>query len=838
MSGRYRDRLVSHISHEGYTPKPIPLVAKELNIEDVKEFAYEVRDLAEEGVIDLDESGKIQLPFRPDQGELIGQFRGTQSGVGFVIPAQAMHGSDIFIPPQYTNGALSGDTVKVYFERDQRREHKLGTLERQYAGEVIDIIARKRANFTGEIEKRDGKWIVFPDGRELTDPVMIRDAESKNVKNGDKVVIEIIEYPENGRLAVGVVTKVLGAAGEPDVETQAVIAAYSLPSNEFPEACVQQAREATARFEEEMDLYETKGIGALDMRVDLTGDFITTIDPPDAKDYDDAISLKRLENGGWELGIHIADVAHYIEPGSALDIEAKERGNSVYLPRLVIPMLPEVLSNGICSLQEGVLRYAKTCVIRYDRMGNVQSRGVCQSLIKSRKRMTYLEAQALIDGDLEEARKHAKTDTAHTEELIKSVREMNELSKLIQARRHKAGMIHLDLPEVDLIFDENGKVVDAQKEDDAFTHTLIEMFMVEANEAMASLFEKLEVPVLRRTHPEPTPGDVDDLRKTATVAGFKIPQSPTREELQTLLDATAGTTSARAVHMAVLRTMTKAVYSPALIGHYALASHAYAHFTSPIRRYPDLTLHRAIWAYLKRTNNGVNRPSRDEEWKNLGRALRDDDYCPDKNTLAEVGAHCSGTEQNATGAERELRQFLVLQLMEQHIGEEFEGFITGVSPKGVYVQIEKYLADGMVAKKDLVGDTTRSKRPPTWRLDDRTGAMVDQHSGRSYNIGDRVKVNIANVDLALRQMDLVITDGASRAAGKLKGPAARLQLGGGDMGGLGETEGAGFRKPPGEQRRSRKSKSRDKGKTDYRRDAAGKAGPGGKKKGKGKGKRK
>ncbi|CAN0585908.1 unnamed protein product, partial [Laminaria digitata] len=212
-----------------------PLVAKELNIEDVKEFGYEVRDLAEEGVIDLDESGKIHLPFRPDEGELIGQFRGTQSGVGFVIPAQSKHGSDIFIPPQYTNGALSGDTVKVYFERDQRREHRLGTLERQYAGEVIDIIARKRANFAGEIEKRDGKWIVFPDGRELTDPVMIRDAESKNVKNGDKVVIEIIEYPENGRLAVGVVTKVLGAAGEPDVETQAVIAAYSLPSNEFPE---------------------------------------------------------------------------------------------------------------------------------------------------------------------------------------------------------------------------------------------------------------------------------------------------------------------------------------------------------------------------------------------------------------------------------------------------------------------------------------------------------------------------------------------------------------------------------------------------------------------------
>ncbi len=832
MPGRFRDRLISHISHDTYTPKPIPLVAKELNIEDVKEFGIAVRELAEAGVVELSDSGKIQLPFHPDEGELIGQFRGTASGVGFVLPAQIKQGSDIFIPPQYTGGALSGDTVKVYFERDQRREQRMGTMERQYAGEVLEVIARKRAQFTGEIEKRDGRWLVFPDGRELTEPIVVRDAESKNVKNGDKVVIEIIEYPENGRLAKGVVTKVLGEAGEPDVETQAVIAAYSLPSNDFPEACVQQAREATRRFDEEMELFEQKGIGALDMRADLTGDFITTIDPPDAKDYDDAISLKRLDNGGWELGIHIADVAHYIEPGSPLDLEAKERGNSVYLPRLVIPMLPEVLSNGICSLQEGVLRYAKTAIIRYDRMGNVVGRGVCQSLIKSRKRMTYLEAQALIDGDLEEARKHAKTDTPYSDELIESVQNMNTLSRLIQARRHKAGMIHLELPEVELIFDENGKVIDAQKEDDAFTHTLIEMFMVEANESLAILFEQLDVPVLRRTHPEPTPGDVNDLRKAAMVAGYKIPTSPTREELQALLDSTAGTTASRAVHTAVLRTMTKAVYSPALIGHYALASHAYAHFTSPIRRYPDLTLHRAMFAFLRETKNGENLPKTDGEKKAIGRTLRDLDLCPTREELVEIGTQCSNTEVNAAGAERTLRAFLVLQLMQEHIGEEFEAVVTGISPKGIYVQIEKYLADGMIAKGDLIGDVTRSKRPPTWKIDDRTGAMVDIHSGRSYSIGHRLTVNVSNVDLQTRQMDLTIADGDRRAAGKLKGPAAKLKLGEDSMGGIGDSEGAGFKKAPGGQRRSKKSKSRDRGKTDYRRDAQGKAGPGQKKKGK------
>jgi ribonuclease R len=841
MPGRYRDRLISHISHDSYTPKQIPLVAKELLIDELDEFADAVRELAGEGVIDLDDHGKIHLPFREDEGELIGEFRGTQTGIGFVQPSDHRHGSDVFIPPHATMGALSGDTVKVYYERDKRREKKLGTMERQYAGDVIDIIARKRANFTGEIDKRDGKWIVYPDGREITDPILVRDADSKNVKPGDKVVLELIEYPENGRLAEGVITRVLGAAGEPDVETQAVIAAHSLPSNEFPEACVNQAREATRRFDEEMQAYEERGIDALDMRRDLTGDFICTIDPPDAKDYDDAISIKKLDNGGYELGIHIADVAHYIAPDSPLDVEALQRGNSVYLPRLVIPMLPEVLSNGICSLQEGVLRYAKTAIIRYDNMGNVTARGVCQSLIKSRKRMTYLEAQALIDGDEEEARKHAKNDTPYTQELIDALQDMNTLSRLIRARRHKAGMIHLDLPEVNLIFDDNGKVVDAEPEDDAYTHTLIEMFMVEANEALASLFEMLRVPVLRRIHPEPTPGDADVLRKTAMVAGYRIPKSPTREELQGLLDATAGTGASRAVHNAVLRTLTKASYSPQLIGHYALASKAYSHFTSPIRRYPDLTLHRAMFAYLKRTNNGENRPKSDEAWIKLGKELNEDPLCPHEQELFEIGTQCSNTEVNAAAAERELRQFLVLQLMSEHIGESFEGFITGVTPKGVYVQIAKYLADGMIKKHDLPGDVTRSKKPPKWRIDDRSGAMVDEYSGRSFAIGDKVEVTIDRVDTSVRQMDLIITDGARRAAGKMKGPAKGLKLGGGDdMGGLGGSgEGAGFKKTPGGQRRSRKSKSRDRNKTDYRRDAAGKQGPGGKKKGKGgKGKRK
>ncbi|MEZ6241513.1 MAG: VacB/RNase II family 3'-5' exoribonuclease [Phycisphaerales bacterium] len=822
MALRYEKRLLQHLGHEDYEPKPVQELAAELGVEDVADFAQAIEELAERGVVAIGKGDRVALPGLADRGELVGIFRATAKGFGFVQPEVKTLDGDIFIPPDATAGALAGDRVKIVYARDYKREKWSGGLGKSFAGEVIEVVERKRARFTGEIYRQGNQWLAHPDGREITTPIVVRDAESKNVKAGDKVAIEILEYPEGGMLAEGVIVKVLGEAGDPDVETQAVIAAYSLPEpDSFPESCVEQAREATREFDRAVKAWETKGASALELRRDLTGEFICTIDPPDAKDYDDAISIKRTE-GGWELGIHIADVATFIPPGSALDVEGYERGNSCYLPRLVIPMLPEVLSNGICSLQEGVPRFAKSAIMSYDRKGNLKAQGVCSSLIKSRKRMTYLEAQALIDGDLDEARKHAKTEANYTDELIATVKEMDNLARAIRERRRKAGMIHLDLPDVNLIFDENGRVVDAEPEDDAFTHTIIEMFMVEANEALARLFEEMGVPLLRRVHPEPTPGDVDEMRKTAKVAGFNIPKNPTREELQVLLDSTAGTPNAWPVHMAVLRTLTKAEYSPALIGHYALASAAYAHFTSPIRRYPDLTVHRALAAYLARTDNGQKRPRSDEDKKRLGARLRDE--LPTEADLITVGRHCSTTEQNAEDAERQLRQFLVLQLLAEHIGEEFAGIVTGINPRGVFVQLEKYLADGMVSKENLVGDTTRDNKRPKWVIDDRTGAMVDAVSGRSYNIGDKVRVFIAQVDLAQRKLDLAIAGGESRSAGKAKGIAGGLNIGGAGAGGMGRSDGAGFgsMKTPGGTRRSRKSKSRDKHKSDYRQDRKGK----------------
>jgi len=816
MSERLRRRVLDHVSHEGYAPRRAHELITELRLPDEDKAALQgVLDaLAADKKIEVTSTGLVSLPSLSTLGgRVTGTFKKNPKGFGFITPSTPVREGDVFVPPESASDALSGDTVIAAL----RRESSGDASRSGYVGDIIEIVKRKRTSFAGVVEKRGGQWVVLPDGRELTTPVVVRDAQAKNAGPGDKVIVELTVYPDGDMLGEGVIVRVLGDAGRPDVETQATIAAFNLPG-EFAQECNDQAREVTQQYEAEIAAFTQRGIAALPGRTDLTNDFIITIDPPDAKDYDDAISIRKTEKG-WELAVHIADVSHFVPPKSPIDEEAKERANSVYLPRLVIPMIPELLSNGICSLQEGVHRFCKSSFMRYDRDGNIQGEGVGSTLIKSAKRLTYLEAQALIDGDLAEARKHAKTPPKYTDQLLETLQEMNALARAIQGRRQRQGMISLELPQVVLIYDEHGHVVDAQREDDAFTHTLIEMFMVEANEVLARLFEGVSVPLLRRTHPEPTPGDSDNLRKAATVAGFKIPKSPTREELQGLVNATRGTPAARAVHMAVLRTMSKAEYSPALIGHFALASEAYAHFTSPIRRYADLTVHRALSEYLQHTDNGANRPKSDGAKADLGRALRDSHMCPDEAELTEIGRHASMQEKNAEEAERHLRSFLVLQLLEKHIGESFPGVVTNVNQRGIFVQIDKYLADGFVKSGDLPGDTTRSAAPPYWKLDPRTGALVDQRSGRSFNMGDSVSVKIVQVDLARRQLELVVDDAASRAAGKAKKPLESA-LGGG----MASARGGGFveggrRGMTGGERRSQKSKQRDKGKGNHRRDA-------------------
>jgi len=816
---KYKDAVLRHVGHANYSPSTIEVLAEDLRADDSEAFHEAVTALAEGGILALSNAGQVTLPTLSNaDDEITGTFQRSPRGFGFIRPDVKVREGQIYVGAEETLGALTGDRVRASVRRDRKRESSgRGGFGPQFVASIIEVVERKRSSYAATMQKRGSTWLAMPDGNTSIGPVVIADAESKYVSEGDKVIIDLTEYPEGNALAEGVITRVLGEAGKPDVETQAVIAAYALPSDEFPADCVEQARASTRYFDEAVAKFLSEGPGALPDRLDLTEDYITTIDPPDAKDYDDAISVKRSDDG-WELGIHIADVAHFISPGSALDVEARERGNSVYLPRHVIPMLPEILSNGICSLQPQVPRFAKSLFIHYDLSGRVTRTGAAQTIIKSAKRMTYLEAQALIEGNEEEAKKHARTEPEYTPKLKNTVKLMNELARTIRERRRAAGMIHLDLPDVELIYDDNGHVVDAEPEDDAFTHTIIEMFMVEANEAVARLFERMGVPVMRRVHPDPAPAGMEEAQKVAKVAGYALPKNPTREQLQSILDATRGKPSARAVHMAVLRTLSKAEYSPAPIGHFALASEAYSHFTSPIRRYADLLTHRLLQDYLALTDNGQKPPKGEKEMKLLGRRLSDATSFIPQEDLVTIGRHISDTEANAADAERELRSFLVLQLLSNKVGEVFDGVVTGLNPRGLFIQVDKYLADGFIKVEDLPGDVTRGGKPPRWVTVRDTGGLVDKNSGRSFNFGDRVRVQIGSVDLPKRRLELFIADAESRAVGKSQAKAVEgLTLGEGG-GGLDSAGGAGFKKMPGGTRRSRKSKSRDRGKKDYRRD--------------------
>lgn len=755
MSDRHTSRILDHIADRRYEPRTLRQLMAELGIpkDQQDDFRQAAEKLLKEDQIVLGSENTVGLP--PVGDTMVGRYRSHERGFGFIIPDALTEHGDLFVPPGNMADAMDGDRVRAKVIRSRGGR---GPGKSPYTGRIIEVLQRADRQFVGTLIQRGKTFLVQPDGRKLGDPIVVRDAQSTNAKLGDKVVVDIIDYPDANKneLAEGVITEVLGESGIPDVETQSVIRAYGL-GGKFSKEVMQQARDAALKMEGTEDAIPAD-------REDLREALILTIDPPDAKDFDDAISITKLSQGeaAWELGVHIADVAHFVEPGSALDQEAYERGNSTYLPRKVIPMLPEVLSNGVCSLQEGVDRYAKSVFITYDKAGKVLTQRFAKTIIRSSKRLTYLEAQALIDDDIREAKKHSRSTQSpikYPRPVIQSLKLMDELAKVIRQRRLNDGMISLGLPEVELVFGESGHVVDAVEEDDAFTHTLIEMCMVEANEAAARVFHAIGVPMVRRTHPDPDSHGLKDLRMFARVAGYNIPANPSRQEMQWLLDKVRDTPAQHAVHMAVLKTLSKAEYSPALIGHFALASEHYTHFTSPIRRYPDFVVHRALNAILEAAaaDKVLSKPIKpygsSPALKKLGKKVAKDKRVPSEDDLKVIGRHCSDTERNSESAERELRKYLVLQLLETMLGDDFAATVTGVTGQGAFLQIDRYLVDGFVKLDALPGD-----KADRWKLNPNTGALVAQRSGRTISIGDRFTVRIADIDLPRRQMELVVLD--------------------------------------------------------------------------------
>lgn len=746
MAEHLQRRILNHLKNPAYRPVKARALAHELNLhreEEYPAFKAALSGLEEQGKVVVGRGRNVELPptpkpakapspnrpaGRPAQtgGMVVGSYRHNRRGFGFVIPSDPPGHEDLFIPEGHNSGALSDDIVRAQITGSDRREGRL-----RYEGRITEVIQRVNNRFVGSLERQHNQWLVLPDGNDFTDPILTPDAGSRHIKPGTKVVVELTIWPEDGRRAQGVITEVLGAAGEKDVDLRSIIVQYNLPG-EFPDPARAEARAALDRFNAAIKDQQAG-------RLDLTDELICTIDPDDAKDYDDAISLRQLDNGHWQLGVHIADVAFFVPDGSELDQEAVKRGNSAYFPGHVIPMLPEVLSNGVCSLQENVPRLCKSAFIELDDHAQPVAAKFANTIIRSANRLRYREAQAILDHVAviphpDGPRRLDQYDPA----VVKLLRDMDELAKRIQKRRHAAGQLVLGLPEIDLVLDEEGKVVGAVPEDESYTHTIIEMFMVEANEAVARLLDGLDVPFLRRAHAEPQIESSERLRTFVQVAGYRLPKVVDRKALQQLLASVKGKPESFAVNLAVLKSLSRAEYSPQSVGHYALASEHYCHFTSPIRRYADLTIHRLLDSYLQARQ------------KRTGKRKLQLDHVVPFDQLVELGKRLSMTERRADEAENELRRVKILELLQSRIGDEFHGVVTGITKFGIFIQLQEYLIDGLIRYEDLMDDY--------WEVDERAGLVRGRRSGRRIGIGDQARVLVVKVDLPRRELDLAISE--------------------------------------------------------------------------------
>ena len=715
MAEIYKEKIIKRLKHSDYSPVKLAKLSKALgvNTEDYPQFKEAFDQLRQAGHVVIGAKNLVSLPSLA--GEIVGTFRSNPRGFGFVTPREPNSHGDLFISPSATGEAMAGDIVLVKVKRQGKRDGQM-----RYSGEVIEIVERAQNKFVGTLMRHPEAWIVQPDGKSFVDPISVDDVSAKGAKEKDKVVVEILSYPTEKYLARGVIIEVLGKAGRYESEIQSIIRQFHLPG-EFEEDCLEQARKSAGRFKPEEAHH----------RDDITEKTIITIDPPDAKDFDDAISLEKKGKDKWVLGIHIADASSFIPEDSPLDDEAKMRGNSVYLPGRTIPMLPEILSNGICSLQPEQKRFVKSVYLTYDKKGNIVSRNFANSVMCSKQRLTYQQADKILKGRTKDTKP----------EVVELLRNMETLSRAIKQRRRKNGMIHLDLPEIELVMDKSGLVVGARPADDSYPHTIIEMFMVEANDAVASLIDRLNMPFLRRIHPEPDVMSMNNLAKLLKAFGFNLPRNPDRAAIQDLLARVKGADCSFAINLAVLRSFEKAQYAPLHIGHYALASTHYCHFTSPIRRYADLLVHRILESYLQKRMDSAS----------------DISAGPD---LTEVGKHITFTEQRADGAEKELKAVLLLQMLSKKIGQELDCVVTGLTGFGLFVQSREFGIEGLIRMADLGQDY--------WKYDEKSQSIVGENSGCNIRLGQGIKVRIVSVNVPARQLNVA-------PAELLTGPAKKTK---------------------------------------------------------------
>lgn len=717
-------RIRDSLSRPGYKPLTSDQLARKLKIPKrrLPGFHAVLSQMIAEGQVYQGDDDRIRA--QSSSGAVIGILRKTSSGAGFVIPHEAQAAGlgrtqDVFVAPGDLSDAHTGDEVVARLLSRRRRGG-------QRCGRIEEVLMRSTRTFVGTYVEEAGRSLVRVDGNRVTEPIIVDDPGAKGAQPGDKVVIEMLRFPMQYQPGEAVLTKVLGPRGAVDVDTQTIIFEMGLPHEFTDEVLAEAARQA--------DEFDPEELGD---RRDLTKETIVTIDPVDARDFDDAISLTRSKDGHWHLGVHIADVSHFVKQGGALDVEAQKRGNSVYLPRRVIPMLPEVLSNGLASLQKGKVRFTKSAFIEYSPEGIPLATDFANTAIKVTRRFAYEEVMPI----LQQPEQHKTRVPAKVRALLGR---MYELAMLLRKRRFAAGALELNLPEVELEYDKEGRIAGAHESEHDESHQIIEEFMLAANVAVAQELTDRDLAFLRRIHPDPSELKMRAFAKFATALGFTFDRPQSRPDLQALLAEVQGQPIERAVNYALLRSLSPAEYSGRVMGHYALAVSNYCHFTSPIRRYPDLEVHRLLDA-IHRGGRKVRGPSELE--------------------LTKLGKHCSLTERRADAAERELTKIKLLTYMEGRVGEELEAVITGVEPFGLFCQGITIPVEGLVHISAISANDYFDYDSASFSLNGRRGT--------SYRLGDRVRVSVVRVDVDRRELDLSIVTGGRQKRGKTRASGKR-----------------------------------------------------------------
>ena len=684
----------------------VPMKEKELAV--LMQVPREERTALREVLQALLAEGRLQVNgqgrySKPDADKPVGTFISNARGFGFV-EVEGME-EDLYVPEDKTNGAFHLDRVQVMRLPGQRG--------RRQEAAVVRILQRGTKQIVGTYEQSSYFGFVIPDNTRIGKDIFVPDERSKGAVDGHKVVVELTSYGDETHKPEGRVVEILGHVNDPGVDIMSIVRGYELPV-EFGEKVMNQA----ARVPDQVLEADKKG------RLDLRDLQMVTIDGEDAKDLDDAVSLYLDEQGLYHLGVHIADVTNYVQENSALDWEALERGTSVYLVDRVIPMLPHKLSNGICSLNEGVERLALSCLMTIDDKGAVCDYQIAESVICVNRRMTYTAVKKILEDK-------DKTEIAAYKELVPMLEQMGQLAAILRQRRHQRGSIDFDFAESKILLDEEGHPVEIKPYERNVATKLIEDFMLVANETVAQHFFWLDIPFVYRTHEKPDPEKIMKLSAFIRNFGYHIKFSGEEihpKELQKLLGRIVDTDEETLISRLTLRSMKRAKYTVESAGHFGLACQYYCHFTSPIRRYPDLQIHRIIKEQLR------------------GR-LNEDRLRHYEEKLPEVAKHSSRMERRAEEAERETDKLKKAEYMEERIGEIYEGVISGVTQWGIYVELQNTI-EGLVHVSSLPGDF--------FVYDENTYEMVGRESGVTYKLGQKLTVRVRGVDRLLKTIDFEI----------------------------------------------------------------------------------